>query len=161
MLITTRRRYMKQHVIGGAGIFDTVANFFRRLFTSNAARQIASTALSVGKNAAAEIGKKAVDVGKNAVIDAGKKLVDKVFKKTEPQVKKTEPQGTPSKPPPITQEMKDVLTKLINEGATMATTNINNLMMGSGNAIAIQDLVRRLNGHAKREYGAGMKMTNI
>lgn len=52
MLVVTKRRYKKLHVVGGAGIFDTVAGFFKRLVTSNAAKQIASTALSVGKRAA-------------------------------------------------------------------------------------------------------------
>ena len=40
-------------------------------------KQIASTAVDVGKNAAKEVGKKAFDVGKNAVVDAGKKMIQK------------------------------------------------------------------------------------
>ena len=64
MLLVTKRRYKKQHVIGGSGIFDNIANFFKRLISSNAAKQIAQTALSVSKDAAKEIGKKAVEVGK-------------------------------------------------------------------------------------------------
>ena len=48
----------KHYVIGGAGIFDTVSGVFKKLFVSNAARQIALTALSAGKDAAKEIGKK-------------------------------------------------------------------------------------------------------
>jgi hypothetical protein len=135
MLITTKRRYKKQHVIGGAGIFDS----FMKLFTSNAAKQIASTA-------AKEIGKKAIDVGKTVAIDAGKRLVDKILA----------PKNTEVQPvvPVITQKTKDTLTKLINEAQTVndvATTNINKMLSGSGsNAIAIQDLVKRL--------GAGMKV---
>ena len=81
MLIVAKRRYKKQYVIGGAGIFDVVAGFFKKLFTSNAAKQIASTALSAGKDAAKEIGTKALDVGKTAAIDAGKRLVDKAVAK--------------------------------------------------------------------------------
>lgn len=135
MLITTKRRYKKQHVIGGAGIFD----LFMKLFTSNAAKQIASTA-------AKEIGKKAIDVGKTVAIDAGKRLVDKILA----------PKSTEVQPvvPVITQKTKDTLAKLINEAQTLndvATTNINKMLSGSGsNAIAIQDLVKRL--------GAGMKV---
>ena len=56
----------------------------------------------------------------------------------------------------LTQESKDVLNRLINDGTrTMNNNNnnINNVMMGHGvnapvrkkNAIRIQDLVRRLN----------------
>ena len=42
------------------------------MFTSNAAKQIASSALDVGA-------KKALEVGKSAAVDAGKKLVQKVL----------------------------------------------------------------------------------
>ena len=65
MLVVTKRRYKKLHVVGGAGIFDTVAGFFKRLVTSNAAKQIASTALSAGKQAAKDIGQKAIDVARD------------------------------------------------------------------------------------------------
>ena len=172
MLIVTTRRYKKQHVIGGAGVFDTVASFFTRLFTSNAAKQIASTALSVGKDAAKEIGKKAIDVGKTAAIDAGKRLVDKAAAKLltpKNQEVITQLTGLQPQPAVITQKSKDTLTRLIDEGGT----NINKLLAGSGlakpgmarpriakpvmngygasNAIAIQDLVKTLNG-------AGMKV---
>jgi hypothetical protein len=130
MLIITKRRYKKQHVIGGAGIFD----FFTKLFTSNAAKQIASTA-------AKAIGNKAIDVGKTVAIDAGKRLVDKIL--------------TPRREEVITQRTKDTLAKLISEAEAskndVARTNINKMLAGSGsNAIAIQDLVKRL--------GAGMKV---
>src|SRR6218665_2437871 len=146
MLIVAKRRYKKQYVIGGAGIFDTVAGFFKKLFVSNAAKQIASTALSAGKDAAKEIGKRGLDVGKTVAIDAGKRLIDKAAAKI---MKLTAPTTV------LTQESKDVLTRLINDGAhTMNNNNISNIIMGLGvnppvttkNAIRIQDLVRRLNG---------------
>src|SRR6218665_1049163 len=148
MLIVAERRYKKQYVIGGAGIFDTVAGFFKKLFVSNAAKQIASTALSAGKDAAKEIGKKALDVGKTVAIDVGKRLIDKAAAKI---MKPTAPTTV------LTQESKDVLTRLINDGARLDNNNnnnINNVMMGHGvnppattkNAIRIQDLVIRLNG---------------
>ena len=50
--------------------------FFARLFSSNAAKQLASAALQAGKTEAKDIGMKAIDVGKIAAIDAGKKLVE-------------------------------------------------------------------------------------
>jgi len=65
MLIVTKRRYKKQHVIGGSGIFDSVVNFVKRIFTSNVAK---------------EIGKKVVtQAGKTVAIHAGKKLIDKLM----------------------------------------------------------------------------------
>src|SRR6218665_1504735 len=125
MLVASKRRYKKLYVVGGAGFFDTISGFFKRLFTSNAAKQVASTALSVGKDAARKIGKHALDSGKTAAINAGKRVVDKVADKLFT--------------PKITQKSKDMLASLIDD--------INNLVAdGSGiKAIAIQDLVRRLN----------------
>ena len=60
----TKRTYKKKYVIGGAGIFSSIGNFFARMFSSNAAKQFASTALQAEKTAAKDIGMKAVDVGK-------------------------------------------------------------------------------------------------
>ena len=50
---------------------------FAKMFSSNAAKQLAWAALQVGKTAAKDIELKAIDVGKTGVIDAGKKLVEK------------------------------------------------------------------------------------
>ena len=139
MLVVTKRRYKKLHVVGGAGIFDSIAGFFKRLVTSNAAKQIASTALSAGKQAAKDIGQKAIDFAKDKAVDVGKRLVEKAF-------------ATPKKEP-ITQETKVILSRLLNDLGTQVpnseTMNINKLMMGHGlnnSPIRIQDLVKRLNG---------------
>ena len=51
------------------------------MFSSNAAKQVASTALRAGKTAAKDIGMKVIDVGKTVTIDADKKLVEKAVKK--------------------------------------------------------------------------------
>ena len=51
------------------------------MFSSNAAKQLASAALEAGKTAARDIGMKAIDVGKTVAIEAGKKLVEKTAKK--------------------------------------------------------------------------------
>ena len=51
------------------------------MFSSNAAKQLASAALQAGKTAAKDIEMKAIDVGKAVVIDSGKKLVEKAAKK--------------------------------------------------------------------------------
>ena len=80
-MLITKRSYKKKYVIGGAGIFGSIENFFARMFLSNSAKQFASTALQAGKAAAKDIGMKAIDVGKTVAIDAGKKLVEKAAKK--------------------------------------------------------------------------------
>lgn len=152
MLINTKRKYVKKHVIGGAGIFDTIANLFKRVTGSTAAKAIAAKiasatqtdlgrkAIEAGKTVAKEIGLKAIDVGKDVAIAKAKALIDKVA-----MAKNHEQPATPV----ITQKSKDVLESLINMGAT---TNINKLLAGSGvgNAISIQDLVKRSNGSGLR-----------
>ena len=52
MLLLKNRGFKRQYVYGGSGLFDSIASFIARLFTSSAAKQIASTAVDVGKNAA-------------------------------------------------------------------------------------------------------------
>ena len=51
------------------------------MFSSNAAKQLASTALQAGKSAAKDIEMKAIDMGKTVAIDAGKKLAENAAKK--------------------------------------------------------------------------------
>ena len=51
------------------------------MFSSNAAKQLASAALQAGKTAAKDIGTKAIDVGTTVAIDAGKKLVERRLKR--------------------------------------------------------------------------------
>ena len=50
LIVANKHRYKKQYVIGGAGIFETMADFFKELIDSNAVKQMASTALSAGKD---------------------------------------------------------------------------------------------------------------
>ena len=60
---------------------DPSGTFFARLFSSNAAEKLATTALQAEKTAAKDIGMKAIDEGKAVAIDAGKKLVEKAAQK--------------------------------------------------------------------------------
>ena len=79
-MIVTKHGFKKRYVYGGSGIFDTIASLLARIFTSSVAKQIASSALDVGKSVAKEGAKKALDVGTNVVVDMGKKLVKKKIK---------------------------------------------------------------------------------
>ena len=54
-MLITKRSYKKKDVIGGADIFGSIGNFFTRMFSSNAVKQLASTALQVGKTAGKDI----------------------------------------------------------------------------------------------------------
>ena len=102
----------------------TITNLLTRIFTSSAAKQIASSALDVGKSVAKEGAKKALDVGKNVAIDTGKKLVTKA----------------------LTPKSKKILQKYTEPTQHLSvpkTQDINTLIDGS--AIGIQDLVKKLN----------------
>ena len=117
-MIITKHGFKKRYAYGGSGIFDTIANFLRRIFTSSAAKQIASSALDVGKSVAKEGAKKALEVGKSTAVDVGKKLITKAF----------------------TPKSKKILQKY----AQPTTQDINALIDGS----AIQDLIKKLNSGA-------------
>ena len=78
-MIVPKHGFKKRYAYGGSGISDTIANFLARIFTSSTAKQIASSALDVGKSVAKEGAKKALDVGKSAAVDVGKKLVTKAL----------------------------------------------------------------------------------
>ena len=162
MLIIAKRRYMKKHAIGGAGIFDTITGVFKRLFTSGVANRAASTALSMGKDAAKELGKKALDVGKNTAVEAGKRLMDKAAAKllasSVLSPRAVENQKIETIPPALTRENAAILTRLIDKSVG-SETNINNILAGNGlgkpsssNAVSIRDLVRHINN------GAGLKI---
>ena len=112
----------------GVSIFDNITNFLARIFTSSAAKQIVSSALDVGKSVAKEGAKKAFEAGKSAAVDVGKKLVTKA----------------------LTPKSKKILQKYTEPATQPATKNINALI--DGGAIAIQDLVKKLNS------GAGIKI---
>ena len=119
--------------------------FLRKCFRCNAAKQLASAALQARKTAAKDIGMKAIDVGKTVAIDAGKKLVEKAAKKLSRP--KSQVANVMVPPEEITKKVNKVITKYVD------TINLNKLIDGSivnrpttSNAIAIQDLVKRLNG---------------
>ena len=123
-MIVPKHRFKKKYSYSGSGIFDTIANFLTRLFTSSAAKQIASSTLDAGKSVAQEGAKKALEAGKSAAVDAGKKIVTKA----------------------LTPKSKKILQKYTGP----ATQDINSLI--DGGAIAIHDLVKKLNS------GAGIKV---
>ena len=116
-MIVPKHRFKKRYAYGGSGIFDTMVKFLTRMFTSNATKQIASSAIDVGKSVAKEGAKKALEAGKSAAVDVGKKLVTKA----------------------LTPKSKKILQKHTEPVAQ----NISTLIDGS--AIEIQELVKKLN----------------
>ena len=116
-MIVPKHGFKKRYAYGGSGIFDTIAKLLTRIFTSSAAKQIASSALDVGKSVAKEGAKNALEVGKSAAVDVGKKLVTKA----------------------LTPKSKKILQKYTEP----TTQDINTLIDGS--AVEIQDLLKELN----------------
>ena len=123
--------------------------------SSNAAKQLASTALQAGKTAEKDIGMKDIDVGKTVAIDAGKKLVEKNAKRLS--TPKSQVANVMVPPEEITKTVNEVIAKYVDTSAI----NHNKLINGSSvkrpnasSAIAIQELVRWING-------SGLKVTSI
>ena len=123
-MLVPKHGFKKRYAYGGSGIFDTIANLLTRMFTSSAAKQITSSALDVGKSVAKEGAKKALEAGKSAAIGVGKKLVTKA----------------------LTPKSKKILQKYMEHTTQPTTQDINTLI--DGGAIAIQDLVKKLNSRA-------------
>ena len=94
-MIVAKRGFKRGYSYGGSGIFDTIASLLTRIFTSGVAKQIASSAMDVGKNVAKEGAKKALEVGKSTATDIGKKLVTKAL---TPKSKKILQKYTTPKP---------------------------------------------------------------
>ena len=117
-MIVPKRGFKRKYAYGGSGIFDSITKLLMRLFTSNAAKQLASSAIDMGKNVAKEGAKKALEAGTAAATDAGKKLVKKA----------------------LTPKSKKISQKFTTQPTTQ---NINSLIDGS--AIEIQNLVKKLN----------------
>ena len=57
-MIIQKQGFTKRYAYGRSGIFDSITKLLMRIFTSNAAKQLASSALVVGKNVAKEGAKK-------------------------------------------------------------------------------------------------------
>ena len=127
MFIMKNHGFKRKYVYGGSGIFSSLASFLGNLFTSGAAKQLTSTAIDVGK-----------EVGKRTAVDVGTRLVKKALTPKVPAVSQR-----------FTARVQDILNKYV-----PVRQNINSLIDGSGNnAVAIQDLVRRLH------RGDGLKTT--
>jgi hypothetical protein len=158
MLIVKNKRYVKKHVIGGSGFFDSISNLFKRLISSNASRRVVSnlsraaasdigkTAINAAKTVGKELSTSAINAAKDVAIERGKQFITN---KTDKFI--------------LSQNSKDILDSLISTAASSsalpgeaaeassrgatgaassseAAVNINKLMMGQ--AIRIQDLVK-------------------
>jgi len=113
MLVVQNRRFRKEFVVGGSGIFNSLLKFLLRTFVSQAAKNVASSA-------AKEVGKAALEVGKTVAADTGMKLIEKVM---QPKAK---------------NKIENIASKYTDQSM-------------KGSAVAIQDLVKKLNGSGLKE----------
>ena len=91
-----------------------------RMFSSNAAKQLASAALQSGKSATKDIGMKAIDVGETVAIDASKKLDEKAVKKLSKPKSQVANVMVPSEE--ITKKVNEVIAKYVDTGAINLNT---------------------------------------
>ena len=134
MYVMKNHGFKRKYVYGGSGLFDSLA----RLFTSGVAKQLTSIAVDVGK-----------EVGKKTAIDVGTKLVKKVLTPKAPGAGAQRGGHSVSLAPAIATKVQNILNKYVPHVTPQVPVrqNINSLIDGSGNnAIAIQDLVRKLHG---------------
>jgi len=64
-MLQTKRGYKRKYAIGGSGIFDSVANFFKGLISSDAVKSMIDVGKAAGKEAATVAGKKLAEKGVN------------------------------------------------------------------------------------------------
>ena len=67
-MIVPKQGFKRQYAFGGTGIFDTIGNIIKGIVTSQAGKDLAKSALDVGKN-----------IAKTTATDVGNRLVKKVL----------------------------------------------------------------------------------
>ena len=67
-MIVPKQGFKRQYSFGGTGIFDTIGNIVKGIVTSQAGKDLAKSALDVGKN-----------IAKTTATDMGNRLVKKVL----------------------------------------------------------------------------------
>ena len=67
-MIVPKQGFKRQYAFGGTGIFDTIGNIVKGVVTSQAGKDLAKSALDVGKN-----------IAKTTATDVGNRLVKKVL----------------------------------------------------------------------------------
>ena len=84
-MIVPKQGFKRQYAFGGTGIFDTIGNIVSGIVTSNVAKELAKSALDVGKNIAKTT---ATDVGnrmvKKALTPKSKSIISKHTKTLNP-----------------------------------------------------------------------------
>ena len=155
-MLITKRTYKKNTLLEELISSIPLGTLLGECFLSNAAKQLASAALQAGKSQQKILEwKKAIDVAKTHAVNAGKNLVEMAPKKLS--TSKSQVANVMVPPEEITKKVNEDIAKYVDTGAII----LNKLIDGSSvncptasNAIAVQDLIRRING-------PGLKVTYI
>ena len=145
-MLTKKRNYKKKYVIGGAGVFHSIGNFFCENLFEKCGKAISVDRSSGRKNCGKRYRNDAVHVNKTVAIDAGKKSVEKVAKRLF--TLKSQMANVMVPPEEITKTVNQVIAKYIDTSAINLIKLIDESSVNHStacNAIAIQDLVKRLN----------------
>jgi len=113
----------------GRGIFDSIGKLLGKVATSEAAKKIVGVAGKIASNEA--VRKAASEAGKKVATKVGSVAGDKIVQRIDELTKK--------KTPTLTPESVQTLQSLA------APKSIGNILEGAGQAIAIDELARRLN----------------
>ena len=100
-MIVPKQGYRRQYAFGGTGIFDTIGNMIKGIVTSQAGKDLAKSALDVGKN-----------IAKTTATDVGNRLVKKVL---TPKSKKILSKHTKALNPNDAVKINE-LVKMLNSG---------------------------------------------
>ena len=84
-MIVPKQGYKRSYAFGGTGVFDSIGNIVSGIVTSNAAKELAKSALDVGKNisktTATDIGNRAI---KKVLTPKSKSIISKHTKTLNP-----------------------------------------------------------------------------
>ena len=115
-MIIVRRGYKRKYRVGGSRIFSKLKDFLSGLISK---KQVVNTDLNIARSAGQKAGQKSIDFASSKLTPKSQQILSKLVSSTPP---------------------------LAPQKAQQATTNLNNLIAGSGQrTIKLQDLVRRLN----------------
>ena len=162
MIIDKRRAYVRRHVIGGSGIFDTIAKVFGRVASSAAAKKIGevgskaiaskfvqTTVKSAANKAANELATHGVNKLADVITQKGKSamdvVADKILTQDKPVIPAQEilstitnvPQGKPIRAPlkELSNKVDEIVSRYSKHEQPQSVNtaiNINKLLSGMG-----------------------------
>ena len=134
MYIYTKNGYRRVYVYGGSGLFDSIANILKGLFSSASSKVLSSGATELAKKAISEAGKNALELGKTAASSAGKYAAEKAINKVSSMFKgdDTTMPVIGSTPMNITEDTNMKINRVLSKHNIDPFMNINSLIDGSG-----------------------------